>query len=140
MPSYVEPPFRSGQVLTADRLNALEAEVRRLGQIRGGTGLAVRSGRGGLQIAAVRPSDRYLCKADGDIDPRAGTTAGEGFALICWVNPDDGEIEETGDRITVWNPSDAEMSAGVGIADGTYCWAERDPFGVWTIAPLECGD
>lgn len=139
MPSYVESPFRAGEVLTAERLNALETEVRRLANVRGGTGLAVRSGRGGLQIAAVRTNDRYLCKAVGDIPPRDGATAGAGQVDLCWIRPEDDVIETTGDRIDVKNPSDSEMSAGVGIASGLYCWAERDPFGVWLVAPLECG-
>lgn len=139
MPVYHQTPFRAGEVLTAARLNALEAEVRRLGNLRGGAGLAVRSGVGGPQIAAVRQADRYLCKAVADIPSRSGTTAGAGEADVCWINPDDGEIATTGDRLAVKNPSATEMSAGVGITAGTYCWAERDPFGVWTIAPLECG-
>lgn len=80
-----------------------------------------------------------LCKAYGDIDPRAGTTAGAGQADLCDIDPDTGAIT-IGDRIDVWNPSATEMEPGVGIAGGLYCWAEKDASGVWVIAPLECGE
>lgn len=137
MPLYNQTPLRSGDVLLADRINEIEAELGRLANIRGGAGVEVRRDKYGVQITGIQSDNRWLCKADGAISPRSGTAAGTGTVKVCHIAPD-GTIAETGTSLDVFNPSESEMTSGAGIDDGLYCWAEQDPFGTWLVAPLEC--
>lgn len=124
MPIYKQREFSRGDVLTAERLNLLESELRRLANVSGGPGLVVRQGRGGIQIGAVQPNNRYLCKADGLITPRADDTPGEGKAKVYWVDPASGDLAEAGPSIDVVNSSQQTF-----LDD--YFWAVLDPFGAW---------
>lgn len=139
MPGYYDqPPLKPGDVLTAHRLTAIETELRRLGRVRGGEGVTVRHARGGLQMTAVQPNNRYLCKASGNIDAASGDTPADGVVALCWLNPATGNIETTGETKAVKNPSTSTMTSGYGIDSGQLCWIDQDIFGTWWVVPLEC--
>ncbi len=59
------PDVRPGDPLRADHENALRAEVRRLGSLRGGPGVRVRSGPGGFSVGAIEPGRLIWIKLTG---------------------------------------------------------------------------
>jgi len=138
MADFTPTPVKRGDVLQAELLNRMQAELARLGKIRGGAGLSVRQGGGGLQLTSLDPNNRYLAVANGNISARSGTTPGTGNVDVCWINPSGPTITNIGPTIAVYNPSSSTMTSGQGIDSGQYCWIEQDPFGSWIVAPLEC--
>ena len=137
MPLYNHPKISPGDPVLAERFNEIEEELKRLANIRGSAGVDVRRDKYGIQIAVIQPNNRYLAVADGDIPPRSGTTAGAGTVNLYLIDSG-GTITSTGQSLDVWNPSDSEMSTGVSILDGLYCWVHQDVYGTWIVAPLEC--
>lgn len=71
----------------------------------------------------------YIGKASGNITARSGTTPGTGTAEA-W-DASTGTLTATGATRTVNN-------AGTIISSGKYIAYQKDPFGVWWAAPLEC--
>lgn len=129
---------RPGDPVTAAAWNALIDQVRR-GQIaRGGSGLAVRRGAGGIQVAAI-PGDvpLRLGTATANIGPRSGSTCGTGTLALVSIDPATGAIATTGETLPVANPSSSTFSAGVSIKSGQYCCAVLIA-GAWVAFPLEC--
>lgn len=138
MSFYDQRRLARGDVFTAERLAAIEEELRRLGNFSGGAGIVARQSKGGLQISAVQPNTRYLAVASGDITPRSGSTAGTGQVDRQYIDST-GAIASTGEALLdVLNPSSSTMATGKSILTGLYCWVEQDCFGTWIVAPLEC--
>ena len=134
MPEFNPPKYKRGDPWKADDVNALIDEVKNLGRVRGSKGIQVRRSSGGLQIGSSPEANRYLAVAAGaGISARSGSTPGGGQCDLMWVDPS-GAIAGLGITIDVVNPS----AQGTGIAAGVYCWVEKDVFGTWFVAPLEC--
>jgi hypothetical protein len=132
-------PLRRGDPLTAERLNAIEAELIRLGAVRGGPGVDVRQGKGGLHITGVRQADRYLAKATSNFAVTSGTTPTSGSVDLYWRNPGSGAMETSGTSLAeVWNMSDFAMTSGNAIDSGMWCSVWQDCFGTWWISPESC--
>lgn len=130
MPDFNPPKYSPGDVLKADMVNQINDALRDARKIRIGSGLAARYGAGGLQITAVPgQATFYIGKADGNITARSGTTPGTGTAED-W-DASSGTLTATGVTRTVKN-------AGTLISSGKYVAYQKDPFGVWWAAPLEC--
>lgn len=137
--AYFNPrPVRPGDPIPAAAWNALVDQVRRGQMLRGGSGMSVRRGAGGLQLAAI-PGDvpLRLGIATANIGPRSGSTCGTGTLALVSINPDTGAIASTGDTLAVVNPSSSTFSAGVSIKSGQYCCAVLIA-GAWCAFPLEC--
>ncbi len=134
--------IKPGDVIKAADLMSLVEGVRRPdGVPRGGVGINIRkSPSGQTQVIARDRLRRYLCTANGDIDPRSGSTAGTGVVIVKHYNPDDGTIftDDTPVALDVLNASSNTMTGGAGITDGSYCWAMEDGDGNLWVSPLEC--
>jgi hypothetical protein len=137
LPLFDPPPPRRGDILTAERLGKLEAEVSRLSGIRGGAGLAVRHSAGGLQITGQAQSTKYIGVATSDFAPRSGSTIHSGSVDLYWNNA--GSLETTGLSIAeVWCVSSTTMTSGNSIDSGQYCTVWQDAFSTWWASPEEC--
>ncbi len=129
--------MKRGDILYAERINAIESELRRLGQIRGGAGLDVRQSRSGLQITGVAQATKYAAIAASAFAPRSGSTVSSGTVTVQWNNA--GTLADAGlQTITAWCISSTTMTSGNSIDSGQYCTVWQDPFGTWWASPEEC--
>lgn len=139
MPFYNPTRPKTGDVFTADRLAAIDDELRRLAQIRGGAGLSVRHGRSGLQLAGVNQADKYVGIASTDFSPLSGSTPGSGTVEVYWLNPSTGDIEDTGIGLTAYCISSSTIdSSSYSIESGMHVTVWMDPFGTWWAEPQDC--
>lgn len=60
--AFNPPMYRRGDAIRATDRNAQNAEIKRLGRVRGSGGLAARSGAGGLQVARVSSDETIFMK------------------------------------------------------------------------------
>ncbi|HXS24474.1 MAG TPA: hypothetical protein VN719_09605 [Gemmatimonadales bacterium] len=60
MPAFNPPVYQPGDPITARDANAQNREIRRLGGIRAGAGLAARQGPGGLEITRKSSEERIF--------------------------------------------------------------------------------
>jgi hypothetical protein len=141
MPIFFPPTdLKPGDVLLAERLSAIEEELRRLGTIKGGAGVSVRHTKSGLQVTGQGQVDRYAAVATSDFAPRSGTTVSSGSVEI-WYLQDSGAgtIADAGITLpVVWCISSSTMTSGHAIDSGQYCTVYQDPFGIWWASPEEC--
>ncbi|HXS24473.1 MAG TPA: hypothetical protein VN719_09600 [Gemmatimonadales bacterium] len=57
MPPFNPPTYKPGDLIRASDKNAQNREIQRLGQVRGGSAIAARSGPGGLEIDLLVPEE-----------------------------------------------------------------------------------
>lgn len=130
-----------GETLEPYHINMIYAELRRWRKIRGGTGVRL-SGTTDQdsvpEISVLFPKVGFVGVANGDITARVGSTPGTGTVTVKQLDTDDELIDAQVTDIEVYNASVNTMTSGQGIDDGQYVWVQRDGFGRWWVAPLEC--
>jgi hypothetical protein len=127
---------KPGDPIKADDIMKLIAAVNALLNLRGGDGIDLRQARGHIHISATPPVNAYLAKATSNFAPMTGTARVPGTVDLYW---DDGtNISATGDSLDVVSVSTTAMTSGNSIDSGMWCWATRDGFGTWFVAPLDC--
>ena len=139
MPDFNPPTYKRGDPWRAEDVQAIVAELKRIGNIRGGAGVQVRQGAGGTQLTAVGPNTAYLGVATADIAPAAGTTPGGPVDVtLWWIDTAGPTMGTLGITVSAYNPSTFTQTGGKTVKSGQKCWVQQDPFGVWMVAPLEC--
>jgi hypothetical protein len=131
MASTDRPEFKKGQPLRAEDLQDLADEVYGpSGPVRTTGGIQARRGARGMQFSFSGEYATTLCKSTSSITASSGTTPGTGTVDFYWLNASN-VVEATGQSETVWH-------MGPLISSGKYCWAQKDQFGEWWAAALEC--
>ena len=113
--AYLPHRFKKDAVLTAAALNAMDAEIVRLGQVRASGGVSVHSGPGGLTIVGptIPPSALSAVAATGGISaaPNADTL-GQGNAVLRVRN---GAALTNGPTVKVFSNFSEAVPAGTRI-------------------------
>jgi hypothetical protein len=129
-----------GDPLRASDIKAIVEELKRPTiEARAGSGLMIRRGLKGLQIAATTQAG-FVAVAAADIAPRSGSTAGLGVVFRVHLDAATGLMTTTTDLLSVNNASAETVDGVASIQGGTYCWVEADRDGNLWVTPLECSN
>lgn len=128
---------RPGDPIKASEFMLLAQAVADLQDMTCGTGIDIRRVGGKIHLSAIAESNSYLGVATSNFAPRSGTTPGTGTVDIYWY--DGTNLATAGKSMNAICVTAAPtMTSGNSIDSGMYCWVERDAYGVWYVAPLEC--
>jgi hypothetical protein len=133
----VKGDFRRGDPITAEWANAV-AEATGI-RIRAGAGLQARKGRGTIQLTSIAENTKYLAKATSAFAVSTSTTPSSGTADMYYVDETGPTYRTLGISLPkVYCAVTKAQTSGNAINSGQLCWVEKDPLGIWFIAPLEC--
>jgi hypothetical protein len=113
---------RAGDVITSEMWNALQAELKRLGQVRV-AGMTMHNGPGGLTLGVAFPDGARIAKTGGSgIPARSGATVGVGDVTFYTL---DGDTLVAGAEDTAINLAAAAVGANqyvqVKRVSGRWC-------------------
>ena len=132
----VKGNFKRGDVLPAEWVNEVSEAVGI--RVRTGAGLASRRGRREIQITSIAEGNRSLAKATGAFNIAVSTTPGTGGLDLYYMDESGPTARTTGESVVAYTMVTKAQTSGKAINSGQWCWAERDRFGIWFCAPLEC--
>ena len=137
------PKFRKGDVLKAADLVAICDVVARQRLTTGqNSGISLQETEQGTLIRVASRGDRYLAIAHGDITARSGTVPGVGLATLQQCKRTSAgppPVYALSSLSVDYDVANFSSTTG-GIPDGTYCWIEQDPNGIWFATSVDCGN
>ncbi len=136
--------LKDGDRLEPYHINIIYKELRRLRKTQGDTFIHVEGmndGDGVPTITGTFPRIGYLAVANGTISAAVNSAVGTGSVQVLMANGNsliNAQISE----IAVYNPArDTANGTVLGeISSGKRVWIQKDGFGQWYVAPLECED
>ncbi len=133
---------KDGDRLEPFHINQIYKELRRLRKLRGSVHVQVdgmQDPDGVPQISVVFPPGGWLAVANGTITASVGNTVGTGTVTILQLNGNSVQAAQV-NNLTVKNPTRDVGTVPGEISDGKRVWVQKDGFGDFWVAPLECED
>lgn len=132
----VKGNFKRGDVLPAEWVNEVSEAVGI--RVRTGAGLASRRGRREIQITGIAEGNRSLAKSTSTFNIASGSTPSTGTLDLYYIDESGPTMRTTGESVAAYCAITKAQTSGKAINSGQWCWAEKDRFGIWFAAPLEC--
>jgi hypothetical protein len=142
--------MKDGDQIAPYHFNQIYDELNRWRKLRGSGHVSVNGAKDGTSVPSIDvtiPRDGYVCVAgNGGISAAVNSTVGSGSAII-YQRDGSSLVELTANgasltELTVYNAARDTANGTVlgSISAGTRVWVQRDAFGDYWVAPLECED